>query len=315
MDRIEKLEGVLRNDIKGVQDSMTAMSVQVGSEIDLLKARCSYLEEENSQLWERVDRLEGFSRRSNVLFFNIPEEPKESWAMCELKVRNLVKDCMGLELGEMDIERAHRVGPPGRSSKPRKVVAKMWNYKNKERILANAKKFKANGIDVSEDFTERVKNVRSVLKKHLVSARQQGHFAKLSFDKLQVDGRLFVPGEGESLKLIGRRSTLTSNIVQPTAEMEVQNYGDDDGESEGHAVGECSQSGAMEPSCSAKEEGKRKRDGNGKVSPNVKTVEKNSKVEMERGRSKMFGRKESTGRSASPSVRDFFKSQEKPKEG
>lgn len=305
MERLDKLEANLRQDIKGLEETMSAMAVSLGSEVERLETKCQRLEQENSELWDKVDRLESFSRRSNVLFYNIPEEPRETWERCERKVRELVKGCMGMELSEMDIERAHRVGPPGNARRARKIVAKFWNYKNKAKIISNAKKFKDNGVDVTEDFTERVKNSRNKLKQHMMSARSQGHFAKLSYDKLVIDGRVFVPGEGDSLTLISKRGTLDARIVQP-----VDGANSRDGEDEFGAEGNMEVGSQV-----TKEDGKRKRDGNGKVSPNVKTLEKKSKVEMERGRSKLMGRKESSGRSASPSVRDFFKSQVKPKEG
>ena len=105
-----------------------------GPELGLLNAS-SYneLQEENARLWEfvnnlqtQLDRLEGFSRRNNIRFFNVFEGEKEDVSVCARKVVQLLTRFFPWkEWSIRDIERAHRTGPRTTHSKwnrPRTLI-------------------------------------------------------------------------------------------------------------------------------------------------------------------------------------------------
>ena len=83
----------------------------------------------------------------------------------------------------MTIERAHRTGRTG--SKARTIVVKFAQYKDRELVLAAAKKKRPRGIYVNEDYWAR----RKELLPKMMKAREEGKIAYLSFDKLVVRDR------------------------------------------------------------------------------------------------------------------------------
>ena len=56
------------------------------------------------QLASRVDYLENQSRRNNLVFYEIEGDAWETWEKSEEKVRKLVKEKLGIDLGNKDIE-------------------------------------------------------------------------------------------------------------------------------------------------------------------------------------------------------------------
>ena len=73
------------------------------------------LEEKLSQtttmLEERIDKLEGFSRRDNLEFFNIPQWAAEDYETCVTKVVSILQDTVpNRQWYRADIVRAHRPG-------------------------------------------------------------------------------------------------------------------------------------------------------------------------------------------------------------
>ena len=73
------------------------------------------LEEKPSQtttmLEETTDKLEGFSRRDNLKFFNIPQSDDEDYKTCVTKVVSILQDTVpNRQWCRADIVRTHRLG-------------------------------------------------------------------------------------------------------------------------------------------------------------------------------------------------------------
>ena len=72
------------------------------------------------------------------------------------------------------------------NTKARTIVVKFAQYKDRELVLAAAKKKRPRGIYVNEDFSQRI--MARLLPK-MMKAREEGKIAYLSFDKLVVRDR------------------------------------------------------------------------------------------------------------------------------
>ena len=83
------------------------------------------------------------------------------------------------------IERAHRTGKKD-ERKPRCIVFKLLNYKDKELILNNASRLKNTGIFVNEDFSKETLEKRKKLWVDVKKERANGKFATIIYDKLIV---------------------------------------------------------------------------------------------------------------------------------
>ena len=87
---------------------------------------------------------------------------------------------------DLVIERAHRVGRPRSDSKPRKIVARFLNYKDRETIFKAKKKLHGKNMFVNEDYSDRVIKKRTELMPKLKEARRKNQRAFLTFDKLVI---------------------------------------------------------------------------------------------------------------------------------
>ena len=107
---------------------------------------------------DKTTYLENQSRRNNIRINGIPEKPGEKWDETEEMVKSILKDKLQLTF-EPRFERAHRTGsslyPDGSPrSGPKTVICKLYDWKEKEIILRQARRLKPVGIYVNEDVAE-----------------------------------------------------------------------------------------------------------------------------------------------------------------
>ena len=109
-----------------------------------------------------------------MCFEGIPESPNETWRESESKIKHLISSHTPEVGTDFVIERAHRVGRPRSDSKPRKIVARFLNYKDRKRMFVN------------EDYSDRVLKKRTELMPELNEARCKNQRAFLRLHKLVI---------------------------------------------------------------------------------------------------------------------------------
>lgn len=93
-------------------------------------------------LTDKMDYLEGQSKRNNLIIDGIEETQGETWTETEQKVQNIFKEQLQLK-ESIEVERAHRTGRyESRRPRPRPVVVKFEKYRDKTTILQRAKYLK-----------------------------------------------------------------------------------------------------------------------------------------------------------------------------
>ena len=137
-------------------------------------------------LGNKLDDLENRSRRNNLCFEGIHESSNETWQESESKIKHLISSHMPEVGTDFVIERAHRVGRPRSDSKPRKIVARFLNYKDREAVFKAKKKLHGTNMFVNEDYSDRVIKKRTELMPKLKEARRKNQRAFLRFDKLVI---------------------------------------------------------------------------------------------------------------------------------
>ena len=107
---------------------------------------------------EKLQYLENQSRRNNVRIDGIPEEDNETWLNTETKAKELLQEKLHFSF-EPVIERAHRTGTRSRpdaadgiNTRPRTIVCRLRDWKQKDEILRAARKVKPPGMFLSEDL-------------------------------------------------------------------------------------------------------------------------------------------------------------------
>lgn len=164
-------------------------------EIRKVNNRITNLEKENTELKkqllkleDRVDQIENQSRRNNIIIYGVQEKQSENWEETENIVKDIFNKYFKLKI-QNEIERAHRLGNNRNGKRP--IIVKFNNFKTKDYVIKNSRELQGSKIAIAEDFSQRVRNERTILKPYLLSARQQGKKARLSFNKLVIENQRY----------------------------------------------------------------------------------------------------------------------------
>ena len=147
---------------------------------------------------DKMEYLENQSRRNNIRIDGIAEVGNETWLDTETKAKQILKEKLNLDC-EPEIERAHRVGlkprttapnvADGLRTRPRTIVCRLRDWKQKEGILRAARLTKPTGMFVSEDLAAETLDKRSKQLDKLKEAKRAGKIAYFVLDRLIVKDR------------------------------------------------------------------------------------------------------------------------------
>ncbi len=82
---------------------------------------------------DKMEYLEGQTRRNNLVLDGVTESPGETWIETEEKVQKILME--KLQLQKVEVERTHHAGKPSGGDRPRPIVIKLLRYKDREAIL------------------------------------------------------------------------------------------------------------------------------------------------------------------------------------
>ena len=133
--KLDEEIAIVKNDISKIKSDMEVL------EDDLL---------DPNEVSKKLIELEDRSRRNNLRFDGLTEDPNETWDDCERKVQDVLLNKLNFE-GNIEIDRCHRFGKR-RGSRPRMIVCRFLRFKDKQKILQNAEILKDTGIFIYEDF-------------------------------------------------------------------------------------------------------------------------------------------------------------------
>ena len=197
--------GKLQHDIGELKSSNSFLTQETSD----LAGRIKLAETNNKSHGEKLDNvtsktndLEDRSRRNNVVFFNIPESNNTSTKEdCEDKIINLLisRKFFPPEY-DMNIERAHRLGPRKNDSdgRPRPIIVRFCFYKDKEAVIRNGRNLMGSNVRMSEDFS----------KATVVIHKNLANLAKAAKESLYKDPKKAIV----SYKITYRRVILTYTV-------------------------------------------------------------------------------------------------------
>ena len=144
---------------------------------------------------EKLEYLENQSRRKNIRIDGILKEDNESWPTTEAKVKEALHEKLNLSF-EPVIERAHRVGVTPRSSsadginrRPRTLVCRLRDWKQKDEILRAARRIKPSGIFVNEELANGTLEKWKEQLDKFKEAKRAGKTAYFVLDRLVIKDR------------------------------------------------------------------------------------------------------------------------------
>ena len=116
------------------------------------------------RLEQRIDNLEDYSRRDNLLFYGFTEQFNED---CTELVKDLIcKKILANNVNAAEIKfvRAHRLGKfNGSGAKPRPIIVKFREFSDKMKVFMSKKHLKNSPYVVTEDFSANTNSQREFL--------------------------------------------------------------------------------------------------------------------------------------------------------
>lgn len=176
---------------KEVEDCKNINKV-LQDEVSYLKkeiAKKSEVDDKIEDLKNRVDYHEDYSRRNNLRFDGIEEKNNETWEETQETVQRILRD--KLDMGSVELERAHRVGPrpsPG-VARPRTVVVRFTKFNQRQQALRNSARLKNTNIYINEDLCESSVRARKEQLPSLRRAKAEGKIAYFNYTKLVIRDR------------------------------------------------------------------------------------------------------------------------------
>ena len=190
------------NEIKNLKQEISELKSSLDFTEEVLEKKVEKLEENMKDVDARIQdiyeyqvypnhvldklaELEDRSCRNNLRIDGISDEKGETWEMGETKIKNIFQE--KLEIHNDIIERAHRTkgktirNNTARKNRPRTIVIKLANYKNKSMILRNVHKLKGSDIFINEDFSKQTTDLRKELWKEVKTLRSEGKIAYLNY--------------------------------------------------------------------------------------------------------------------------------------
>ena len=106
-------------------------------------------------------------------------------------VLDVINNKLNIEMSQIRIDRSHRLGKrKGTGQKPRTIIVKFTQYKDRHHVFRNKKLLKGTGISVTESLT--VKRME-----HLKKAREQNGFG----NAWTLDGKIMFNGNDSNPKV------------------------------------------------------------------------------------------------------------------
>ncbi len=181
----------IRNKICQIENNHQKMSAQV--------ADTEFLRQENILLKSRLERLEMYSRRDNLIITGLAEsEDEDTQNVVQTFFQTLLKEAYK----PVPLVRCHRLGVKARENrgnKGRPFIVRFANSFDRERIWSKRRELKGSDVCLNEDFPATVEANRKRLYPILKQARSQNIKATLADDNLIVEGKMYTVDDLRSL--------------------------------------------------------------------------------------------------------------------
>ncbi len=198
------------DNIEGKQKSLEKQIEKQGREISLIK-------KENTDLKEKLEKMEIYSRRDNLIIVGLAEtEGEDTGKVAQDFFASLIKD-------PVHIVRCHRLGGKTDIKSPRPLIVRFLASTDRNKIWAKRFELKGRNVWMKEDFPAETEQRRQRLYPILKEAKRLGKKAQLNVDKLKIEGKTYTVDTLASLP----KDLLPENISTKRAGKQVLFYGRD----------------------------------------------------------------------------------------
>ena len=191
----------LKAEVSDLKDSIEFTENVIEQKVEKLETELDDLKVKVPEIWDyqinpdyiqhNLVELEDRSRQNNLRINGIEVEEGETWEISEEKATKVFKEKLGIDKDVM-IERAHRMKRNYKDKdkkRPRTIILRLANFKDKSVILKNVNKLKGNDVYINEDFSRETTELSKKLWDEVKQLCSEGKFAYLNYRSIIIRGQ------------------------------------------------------------------------------------------------------------------------------
>lgn len=190
---LEKSLNFTQVEVDSFKKQLKKESEERSSELELLTAKITILEQSLKQAVEQNITLEQYTRRENLRFNNIKEHEGED---CEKIICDTIRRDLGLDISEFRFHAVHRIGKRD-GVRCRPIIARFISRQDRDKVWSKRGKIKESSVHrdayITEDYARAIQKEREVLIKAMLKARNEHNLtqAKVKGRYLYINGERF----------------------------------------------------------------------------------------------------------------------------
>lgn len=178
---------VIKQKIENVENKIDTLLVSRAKTDEKVRELEMIIENQN----KKIETLEKKITQKNLIIFGIEERQNEN---VYETIKEFFKTKMSSEIGDNDIDEVKRIGKKN-TKNMRPTLVEFMKKKKKYEILEKSKLLKGTNFVIEEQYPIRVVEERRKLRPIMIQARNEGHYAILKYDKLNINGVLHTAEE------------------------------------------------------------------------------------------------------------------------
>lgn len=171
------------NEIKSDIDQIKKDLSNQSRTIEIINCKVAILENENTELKNKLLAIERKSKRNNFIIFGVKEDVADILTF----VINIVRDTLNILISNNDINNIYRIGQKA-AEKSRPIILELTTNLKKQEISRALPKLKNTGIRFANDLLPQDREQQKLLHKHLKEAKDKNHNARIFKNKLIING-------------------------------------------------------------------------------------------------------------------------------
>jgi len=210
----------LKKELDAIKSQLSGSLSKLGSSTQDTSSKMKGMENALEDLQDKLYELDK-SWENNLVFYGINtiKDEEERPQLLENKVREILRINLGLtrDVPVLRMKRA-ATGTNIRGSKP--VTVYFQNYSDKEEILRKTQFLSGSNIYIAEDFSKKVRDKRTELRKFMKQQKKRSPTSKMSlrYDKLMIDKDVYTYNEVAGIVELQTPANEEGGRVSPTSQ-------------------------------------------------------------------------------------------------
>lgn len=224
---VAELKSVLaefKNDIR-------ANNEQINKKLDHIQECLNPVKEEVKILNKKVEIIDRNTRRKNLIIHGLPETEKETPAIQEDLIINLISQKLQVtDFSKLELDFVRRMGLSKRDeTKPRPIIMGLTTERRKQEILRSCKLLKNTNISVQQDLTVEARTMRKELVNKMKEEKKKGNDLVIRKNKLVMREKVEESnqGIGNNKRALSQSPEIQSEInTHKKPQLQLSNFGE-----------------------------------------------------------------------------------------